>query len=148
MRVLRTRTTIARSPAEVFAFLTDLSRGPRWLALLDRLELEGPGPLAPGSRIALHFTVGGRSRLQHTTVERYDPGRAYALRTREEGFDALFSYALVPDGPSTRVDFEVDVRPTSIWAFILYPWAIAGTRRRLADRLERLRRAVEGEAQG
>ena len=148
MRVLSAQIVINRSPDQVFSVMTDPARAPEWLALLDRVEVVDGGPLAVGSLLRLHFTAGGRASVQHSAVQRLDPGRAYAVATREEGFELAVSYTITPEAPGARVTMEVRVKPTTLSALLIYPWAAMGTRARLADRLQRLKRVVEASPPG
>jgi len=143
MRILRTTTTVARGPQAVFDVLIDPTRAPRWVALLDRMEQVDEGPLHEGSRWRLTIHVAGREVVQHTTVHVLQPPTAYVLRTLEQGYDARFGYRLTPDGAGTRIDFELDLRPRSLSALLVFPFAARGARARLRDRLERLRAVVE-----
>ncbi len=64
----RSECTIAASPEEVWAVLTDFEAYPKWNSFTPRVDLEGP--LAPGSTVALHTRLRGRIQVQREEVRR------------------------------------------------------------------------------
>ena len=82
MIVVSHSITIRRSPADVFAFVTDPSRLPRWQAA-DEVEQLTPGPVGAGTRFREVQVSLGRRREQITEVTAFDPGRRFEIRVVE-----------------------------------------------------------------
>jgi hypothetical protein len=70
---------IARSPGEVFAFLTDPSKLPTWQDAEDVTQLT-PGPLGVGTRLREVHKVLGRRRVEITEFVIYEPGKRFEIR--------------------------------------------------------------------
>lgn len=64
----RSECTIAASPEEVWAVLTDFAGYREWNSFTPRVDLKGP--LAPGSTVALHTRLRGRIQVQREQVRR------------------------------------------------------------------------------
>ena len=69
---------IARTPEEVFAYLTDVSNLPAWQSGVHSASLDGEPRVGAQIHEARHML----GRELHTTIEieEYDPPRAFALR--------------------------------------------------------------------
>jgi uncharacterized protein YndB with AHSA1/START domain len=139
--VRRTQSiAIARSPDEVFAFLTDPSKLATWQDV-DGVSQLTPGPLGVGSRLREVHNVLGRRRVEITEFVVYEPGERFEIR--------------MVDGPPLdgRWDFEPSPVGTRL-TFTPLP-RLSGHRKRLEPLMicatlfvfrrfhRRLKRAVE-----
>jgi uncharacterized protein YndB with AHSA1/START domain len=80
VRVKRTQSLeIARSPEEVFAYLTDPSKLSTWQDAEEVTQLT-PGPLGVGTRLREIHKVLGRRRVEITEFVVYEPGRRFEIR--------------------------------------------------------------------
>ena len=70
---------IARSPEDVFAFVTDPSKLSAWQDAEDVRQLT-PGPLGVGCRLREVHKVLGRRRVEITEFVVYEPGRRFEIR--------------------------------------------------------------------
>jgi uncharacterized protein YndB with AHSA1/START domain len=75
-------TEIARSPADVFAYVTDPAKLGTWQ---DAQEVEQltPGPVAAGTRFREVHRALGRRRVEETEVMVFEPGRRFDIRVVE-----------------------------------------------------------------
>jgi uncharacterized protein YndB with AHSA1/START domain len=69
---------IARSPEDVFAFLTDPSKLASWQDVEEVTQLT-PGPLGAGSRLREVHKVLGRRRVEITEFVVYEPGQRFEI---------------------------------------------------------------------
>lgn len=101
---------IDRSPAEVFAFVTDPSHFTEWQDNVVSANLKGDGPMRRGSAIELRRTMGGREQTMTTEMTEYDEPRHYAFRVQDGPVRAIGDGRLEPldDGRRTRFTFELD----------------------------------------
>jgi len=69
---------IARTPEEVFAYLTDVSNLPHWQSGVHAATLEGP----PAAGALIHESRHMLGRELHTSleIEEYEPPRLFTLR--------------------------------------------------------------------
>jgi uncharacterized protein YndB with AHSA1/START domain len=105
-------TRIGRSPADVFAELTDVERWPEWLAAsgIVRVERLDGGPLAVGSRSRISLSVAGRSTVLDGTIAALELGRALGLRGRDpHGITMEIDAGLAPDGLATRLRWSIRI---------------------------------------
>jgi uncharacterized protein YndB with AHSA1/START domain len=99
---------IARSPDEVFAFLTDPSRLREWQDAEEVTQLT-PGPLGAGTRLREVHRVLGRRRVEITEFVVYEPGRRFEIRMVDgPPLDGRWDFEASPAG--TRLTFTPIVR--------------------------------------
>ena len=90
---------IARSPAEVWAWLTDWPRMPDWMMGIDHMELDGEGPVGAGTR--LRFRARGAERTSEIVA--WSPPHRLVLRARQGGMSAVYAYDCTPEAGGTRL---------------------------------------------
>lgn len=94
---------IARTPEEVFAYLTDVSNLTAWQAGVSGAEIVGGGEPRTGARISESRHLLGRDL--HTTLEiaEYEPPRLFALRALDGPVPFTVRHELAPAGAGTRL---------------------------------------------
>ena len=140
--------TIARPPADVFAWLLDLERRYKWVPGLESAEALTPVPLGAGGRWRERRRIGARAgsgEVEVTTCEAPDEGRSPPFRvslSRPAGRGRLTQhFVLQPDGDkATRIDLRGEVGGGLLGLFLARALA-----REDADLLLRLKSAVETE---
>ena len=98
---------IARSPEDVFAFITDVSRLPEWQSSAESATLEGE--LRTGARIRERRKFVGRDVKTELEVTAYEPPRRFDVRSRggPVSYEIRHTLELTPNG--TRLQAAVDV---------------------------------------
>jgi uncharacterized protein YndB with AHSA1/START domain len=99
---------IARSPEEVFAYLTDPSKLSTWQDAEEVVELT-PGPRGPGTRLREVHKALGRRRVEITEFVVYEPGRRFDTRVID-GPPVDGRWDFEPTGGGTRLTFTPSVR--------------------------------------
>lgn len=101
---------IDRSPAEVFAFVTDPNDFTEWQHNVVSASLDGEGPMHEGSTIAMTHRMGGRQQSMTTEMTEYDEPRGYTFRGVDGPVRALGRGSLEPlgNGERTCFTFELD----------------------------------------
>lgn len=102
---------IDRSPAEVFAYVTDPARFPEWQEAVVSARQLDDGPLREGSRISLTRRVGGkREQTMTSELTEYSPPRGYAFRIVDGPVRAIGNgrFESLGKGERTRFTFELD----------------------------------------
>jgi uncharacterized membrane protein len=94
---------IARPPAEVFAYLTDLDKLPEWQQSILEIRREDDGPLEAGARFIEVRRVAGRRIESTIEVAALEPQREFALRVVEGPVPGTVRHLLEADGPATRL---------------------------------------------
>jgi carbon monoxide dehydrogenase subunit G len=92
---------IARTPEQVFAYLTDTSNLTEWQSGVHAAELEGGGEPRAGARISESRHLLGREL--HTTLEiaEFVPPRLFALRALDGPVPFTVRHELEPSGGGT-----------------------------------------------
>ena len=132
---------IARSPEEVFAYLTDVANLPVWQSGVHSAELDGE--LQAGARIRESRHMLGRELTTTLEIEEYVPPQLFTLRALDGPIAFSVRHELEPSGGGTRltVTGEGDAG--------LLPGFAAGVMARRAEKqfqkdFERLKRLLEG----
>lgn len=103
---------IARPPDAVWAYLTDPTRFPEWQRDVVRVEIEGGGPPAVGSRFITIRRIGGVEQRTTQQITDSTPPRSWAARGVDGPFRPNASVTVEPLGDGTRssvtvaLDFE------------------------------------------
>jgi carbon monoxide dehydrogenase subunit G len=133
---------IARSPEDVFAYLTDVSHLTEWQSGVHAAEVEGGGEPVAGARIRESRHMLGRELQTTLEVADYEPPRLFALRALDSPVPFTVTHELEPAGEGTRLTVvgEGDAG--------LLPGFAAGIMARRAERqfrkdFERLKRLLE-----
>jgi uncharacterized protein YndB with AHSA1/START domain len=101
---------IARSPEEVFAYLTDPSKLATWQDAEEVTQLT-PDPRGAGTRLREVHKVLGRRRVEITEFVVYEPGRRFDIRVIDgPPVDGRWDFA--PSGAGTLLTFTPIVRLT------------------------------------
>jgi uncharacterized protein YndB with AHSA1/START domain len=130
---------IARSPAEVFPWLLEEDKVPRWTGHLERYERLDDGAIGPGSRIRQVLEVSGRTIDVELEVTAYEPPSGAQTRFSTNGIEVVSSYALEAAGAGTRLTQSIEAKPSGLSARMLVPLVQPRLEQKLTEDLERLR---------
>jgi uncharacterized protein YndB with AHSA1/START domain len=131
---------IARSPDEVFAYLTDPSKLSTWQDAEEVTKLT-PGPTGVGTRLREVHNVLGRRRVEITEFVVYEPGRRFEIRMVDgPPLDGRWDFA--PAAAGTRLTFTPIFRLTGVRRR-LEPLLVLGTLVVFRRFHRRLKRALE-----
>jgi carbon monoxide dehydrogenase subunit G len=145
---MRCETTVSvdRPPAEVFPWLLDADKVPRWMTGLLAYEPLAPGPLRVGSRIRQELSVSGQQLRFELNVAELDAPRRAVLRFEGSGFKAANEYSVSEAGSGSRVTWVISGETTSFKAKLMAPMVQAKLQEKIEADLARLRAVLEGEA--
>jgi uncharacterized membrane protein len=107
MITIERTVTIHRPLEDVFAYLTDVEHGPRFISGQRAAHQTSAGPMDVGTTFTTTGTLLRRRR--NNTVTAYEPNRRLTWKTTS-GAPATTSWDLEPSGPSTRVTFRLITR--------------------------------------
>ena len=136
---------VAAPPAEVFPWLLDADRVPRWMTGLEVYEPLDPGPLRVGSRIRQELSVSGQQLRFELRVAELDPPRRAVLRFEGSGFRAANEYTVRDAGSGANVTWVISGDATSFKAKLLVPMVQAKLQEKLETDLARLRALLASE---
>jgi carbon monoxide dehydrogenase subunit G len=132
--------TIARTPGEVFDYLTDVSNLSRWQSGVHAAELEGE--LEAGARIRESRHMLGRELRTTLEIEELERPRLFALRALDSPVPFTVRHELAPDAEGTLLSVVGDGEAGRL------PGFAAGIMARRAEKqfrsdFERLKRLLE-----
>ena len=135
---------IPRPRAEVFPWLLEEDKVPRWTGHLKRYERLDGGPLGQGSKVRQVLDVSGRTIDVTLEVTGYQPPSGAQTRFSTNGIDVVSSYALEAAGAGTRLTQSIEAKPSGLSARVLVPVIQPRLEKKLTEDLERLRTELAG----
>ena len=135
---------IARSPQDVFAYVTDPSRFTEWQDAVVSARLEGDGPVRQGSRITLTRRTGRREQTLTTELTEFRPPQSYAFRGIDGPIRPMGKGRVEPigDGARSRFTFELDFEGQGIGKLLL-PLVRRQARQELLETHDNLKKRLE-----
>jgi carbon monoxide dehydrogenase subunit G len=132
---------VPKPPAEVFPWLLEQDKVPRWTS--DLASYEQSGPLGQGAKVRQVLSMGGNHITLELEVTGYDPPRSAESRFSTNGVEVVNTYTVEPAGEGSRVTQELDAKAASFTARILIPVVQGRLQKKLTDDLEKLREVLE-----
>jgi carbon monoxide dehydrogenase subunit G len=104
-------------PDRMWEVASDFARAADRIKAITKVEMLTPGPVGVGTRFR---EWRGRHDVD-MEVAAWSPPRSYSLRGYAMGTEFTSEIRCVPDGPGTRLEMEVHVRPQTFGAKLLSP---------------------------
>lgn len=137
--------SVAKPPAEVFPWLVDADKVPRWMTGLEVYEPLEAGPLRVGSRIRQELSVSGHQlRFELYVAELGAPRRA-VMSFEGSGFKAANEYTVAEADGGADVTWVISGDTTSFKARLIAPMVQAKLQEKLEIDLARLRALLAEE---
>jgi carbon monoxide dehydrogenase subunit G len=133
---------IGRTPAEVFAYLTDVANLAEWQSGVHDAEIAGSGEPHAGARIVEWRHMLGRELETTLEITEYEPPRLFSLRALDGPVPFTVRHELEPAGAGTRLTVSGEADAALLRGFA------AGIVARRAEKqfrkdFERLKRILE-----
>ena len=138
-RVERT-ARIAATPADVFAYLSDLDNVAAWQSGVTDARKTSDGPMGIGATALVRRELMGQRLEAPLTVNQYDPPRRLGITSEVSGVKAQAVLDLVPadDGRATELAFAMEIRASGLTSF-MEPMIASAARGDIDASLERIR---------
>jgi uncharacterized protein YndB with AHSA1/START domain len=133
---------IARSPREVFDFITASDNASRVVPSVKSMIKLTEGPAGVGTRYRETRPMNGKEAHAELEVVAYEPGQTYAMRNLTEGIETVYRYTLHPEAGGTRVDLVCELRASGVKKLML-PLVASILKREDGAHLQRLKQALE-----
>jgi uncharacterized protein YndB with AHSA1/START domain len=134
---------IAKSPAQVFAFVDDEASAPRWLSRCVEVKRTSPGPKAAGSTLHYTYREGSRQGTMDGAVTAYERDRRLAMTYADRMLQVAIDFTFEPSGGGTRLRQLVTITPRSFFLRLLTPMIRSRTLAQNQGDLRRLRELME-----
>jgi len=135
---------IPQTPAEVFPWLLEEDKVPRWTGHLTSYKRLDGGDLDTGSRVRQVLEVSGRTIDVELEVIAYEPPTGAETRFSTNGIEVVSAYALEAAGAGTRLTQSIEAKPSGLTARLLIPVIQPRLEEKLTEDLERLRETLSG----
>jgi hypothetical protein len=135
---------IPQPPAEVFPWLLEEDKVPRWTGDLTAYKRLDDGGLGTGSRVRQVLHVSGRTIDVELEVVVYEPPTGAQTRFSTNGIEVVSSYALEAAGAGTRLTQSIEAKPSGLTARLLIPVIQPRLEQKLTEDLARLRETLSG----
>jgi uncharacterized protein YndB with AHSA1/START domain len=135
---------IPQPPAEVFPWLLEEDKVPRWTGHLTTYKRLDDGRLGTGSRVRQVLEVSGRVIDVELEVVAYEPPTGAVTRFSTHGREVVSAYALEAAGAGTRLTQSIEARPSGLTGRLLIPIIQPRLEQKLTEDLERLRAELSG----
>jgi uncharacterized protein YndB with AHSA1/START domain len=130
---------IARPPADVFPWLLEEDKVPRWTTGLESYERLDSGPLGRGARFRQALEVSGQRFTVELEVTEYDPPRAAVSSFQVRGVDVVNRYALADGDGTTTLTQSVEAKGGGLKGRVFIPMIQPHLERKLEADLAALR---------
>jgi uncharacterized protein YndB with AHSA1/START domain len=146
MKVIECSTRIARTPQEVFDYVTDATRLPEWQPTVEEAGAEPPGVRQVGMiGYEVRHVPGGPRRIRWRVTE-CEPAARWSVEGVDGPVRAHVSISMAPSGAAgTQVGYRIWFEGHGIGRLIRV-MAARGARADAPAGLERLRQRLEGAA--
>ena len=131
---------IARSPEDVFDYLTDITKEVEWNPRTRRAEKLTPGLIGLGTRFGTEWIKGNPTTVEYVRFER---PTAWASIARSRRLDAKGEGRISPTEQGSRVVLRIELRPKGLLALLL-PLIWRTMHEREDQNLERVKAILEG----
>lgn len=148
MKTITVSTDIARSPQDVFGYISDAARLPDWQPDVRKAAFDEPANLGVGSRGREVRHVMGADRTIAWEITEYDPGHRYGVRGIDGPVRAHVTVELAPAeaGAGTHVEYGIGFEGHGIGKLIAV-LARKSARKDLPATLELLKKRLETGSQ-
>lgn len=149
--VMKLSRHVQADPRRTFAAFTDFAGAPQHVSGIKRIELLTEGPVRVGTRFRETRVMFNREATEEMEVTEFRPSESYSLGCDSCGARWSSRFVFTPEGGGTRVDLEMQCRPTTFVAWLMTPmsWLMAGTMRKCVEQdMIDMQRVAEGNAAG
>ena len=117
-------TTINKSPDEVFAPLSDLTRHAQWSKTKYRAEKTSDGPVGVGTTYKSYgwLPFKGKEHLNDVTITAVEPGKRFAFDAKDPSGPVIPSdFVLTADGGGTKVERTMTMPKPDGFQGVMWP---------------------------
>jgi uncharacterized membrane protein len=142
--------SINRSPEDVFAYMSDLSRHGEWQEMIQKVEVLTDGPTRVGTQAKdLRKPPFGPAVWATYEITELDPPRLATFRGIDGPIRVIGTVTVAPEGEGSRVSLEFDAEPHGLMGKLMMPMVRKQMRTQVPADQQRLKERLEsGAAQG
>lgn len=132
---------VPKPPSEVFPWLLEEDKVPKWTSDLERYDVDGP--LGKGTRVTQKLTLAGGLALDMEITE-YTPPSGAATAFETNGVKVTSAYIVDAVDGGTRVTQTLEAKASGFTAKMLIPIVQGRLETKLKADLDRLKTLLDG----
>ena len=121
MSTLTSSIEVKATPERTFEAFTDLRNAAGRVRGIKKLDVLTDGPIGKGTRFRETRVMFGREATEEMEITDYQPGKSYTVGGISCGAEFATTFRFSPAGGGTRVEFELALRPVSVFAKLMSP---------------------------
>lgn len=133
---------IARTPKEVFDFITASENAPKVTSSIVSMVKLTEGIVGVGTRYHETRLMNGKEHSTELEVAAYEPDQRYAMKNLTEGIETIYHYSFKPEKEGTRIELVCEVKATGLKK-LMVPVVASILKKEDGDHLQRLKQAME-----
>lgn len=133
---------IARTPRQVFDFVTASENAPKVVSSVVSMVKLTEGPVRVGTRYRETRLMNGKEAQAELEVVDFEPGQRYVMKNVTEGIETIYRYTFKQENGGTRVDLVCELSASGLKKLML-PMVASILKKEDGDHLQRLKQAAE-----
>lgn len=133
---------IARSPKEVFDFITDSTNAAKVVPSVQSMTKLTEGSIGVGTRYRETRLMNGREAHAELEIIEFQPHHAYAMKNVTEGIETVYRYTFKPEKDGTRIDLVCELNASGVRKLML-PMVAFILKKEDGKHLEKVKQAME-----
>lgn len=133
---------IARSPKEVFDFITASENAPKVATNIKSMVKLTEGPVSVGTRYRETRIMNGKEAQAELEIVGFEPPHRYAMKNVTEGIETIYRYTFKQENDGTRVDLVCELNARGVRKLML-PLVASILKKEDGDHLQRLKQVME-----
>lgn len=133
---------IARTPKEVFDFISASENAPKVVSSVVSMVKLTDGPVGEGTRYRETRLMNGKEAQAELEVVDFEPSQRYAMKNVTEGIETIYRYTFKQENGGTRIDLVCELSASGLKKLML-PMVASILKKEDGDHLQRLKQAME-----
>lgn len=133
---------IARTPKEVFDFITASENAPRVAPNIKSMVKLTEGRVGVGTRYRETRLMNGKEAQAELEIVDFEPGQRYAMKNMTEGIETIYRYTFTQENDGTRVDLVCELKASGAKKLML-PLVASILKKEDGDHLQRMKQVME-----
>jgi hypothetical protein len=136
------REWIARTPKDVFEFITASENAPKVAPNIKSMVKLTEGPVGVGTRYRETRLMNGKEAQAELEIVDFEPNQRYAMKNVTDGIETIYRYTFKQENDGTRVDLVCELSASGVKKLML-PMVASILKKEDGDHLQRLKKVME-----
>jgi uncharacterized protein YndB with AHSA1/START domain len=133
---------IARSPKEVFDFITASENAPKVAPNIKSMVKLTEDTVGVGTRYRETRLMNGKEAQAELEIVDFEPNQRYAMKNVTEGIETIYRYTFKQENDGTRVELVCELNASGMKKLML-PMVASILKKEDGDHLQRLKKVME-----